>query len=220
MTEIIIPIKNLSRAKQRLAGVLSPCDRAGLVLAMLEDLLSAASKVDGCRIWLIASDDVVFDIGRSFDAHAIREPGSRGYNEAVATGFAAVTSGKSVAVLPGDLPLATSGEIAALTAPSDGTPHVRIAGARDGCGTNGLFLSERRLLSPAFGADSFSRHIRAARAIGARLVHIDAPGLSLDIDTPADLVDFAGVSAKGATRRFLSGLPGGNHSRFFERGAA
>ncbi len=220
MTEIIVPIKDLSHAKQRLSGVLSPLSRAGLVMAMLQDLLSAASTVDGCRIWLIASDDVILDIGRSFGAHVIREPKSRGYNEAVAHALATVTTEKPVAVLPGDLPLATSSEIAALTGSLDNTPTIRIAGARDGCGTNGLFLSQPGLLSPAFGTDSFSRHTRASRAIGVQPEHVRAPGLAFDIDTPTDLVDFVEASTGGATGRFLSGLADSNHYRILERGAA
>ena len=220
MTEIIVPIKDLSQAKQRLSGVLSPLSRAGLVMAMLQDLLSAASAVDGCRIWLIASDDVILDIGRSFGAHVIREPISRGYNEAVAHALATMSAEAPVAVLPGDLPLATSSEIAALTAPLDKTPTIRIASARDGCGTNGLFLSQPRLLSPAFGTGSFSRHTRASRAIGVQPEHVRAPGLAFDIDTPADLVDFVEASTGGATGRFLSGLADSNNYRILERGAA
>jgi len=38
MTNIIVPIKDLSQAKQRLSGVLTKEHCEGLVLAMLEDL--------------------------------------------------------------------------------------------------------------------------------------------------------------------------------------
>ncbi|MCP5011926.1 MAG: 2-phospho-L-lactate guanylyltransferase, partial [Aestuariibacter sp.] len=45
MTNIIIPIKNLSFAKTRLASVLTSSMRSQLVLAMLEDLLRTVSKL-------------------------------------------------------------------------------------------------------------------------------------------------------------------------------
>ena len=221
LTEIVIPIKRLSRAKQRLAGLLSPSERAGLVLAMLEDLLGAVSRADKGRIWLVASDDAVFDIGRTFGVRPIREHRTCGYNAAVALGFTAVAGPeRPVAVLPGDLPLAGSGEITSLVAPLKTAPDIRIAGARDGRGTNGLFLSRPHLLSPAFGPDSFADYVNASHNAGItpRLLH--APGLAFDIDTPADLRSLARTAVSNTTQRFLCLLGEHDPNRNLQRGAA
>ena len=40
-TYALVPVKGLSRAKTRLAGALTGDERAGLVLAMLRDVLTA-----------------------------------------------------------------------------------------------------------------------------------------------------------------------------------
>jgi 2-phospho-L-lactate guanylyltransferase len=204
VTDIIIPIKRLSRAKQRLAAVLDAPARAGLVLAMLQDLLTVVAELDRGRLWLVASDDVVFDIARKFDAVPIRETRTKGYNAAVSTGLAAVWENVNVAVLPGDIPLAEASELAVLIAPADSVkPTIRLAASRDRLGTNGLFLSAGNLIQPGFGPGSFARYRATARAVGTEPVILDLPGLAHDIDTPADLNDFAQSATGGNTHRFL-----------------
>ena len=52
----LLPLKRFSAAKQRLAGVLSPSERRGLVLAMASDVLdtltalSRAARLDGIAL--------------------------------------------------------------------------------------------------------------------------------------------------------------------------
>jgi 2-phospho-L-lactate guanylyltransferase len=75
----------------------------------------------------------------------------------------------SIAVLPGDLPFLSSGELdRALTCARE-HPMACVA---DQHGTGTTFLTARRgeSLIPSFGSDSFSRH----RAIGAAPLRIDA----------------------------------------------
>src|SRR5215472_13730086 len=45
MRALLLPIKDLTKAKQRLAGVLTPEERLGLVQAMLVDTLQAVQGV-------------------------------------------------------------------------------------------------------------------------------------------------------------------------------
>ena len=221
MTDIIIPIKNLSFAKMRLANVLTASMRADLVVAMLIDLLGVVSKLEHNQIWVVASNEAVFEVGRKFGAIPIRETGERGYNGAVSLGFEKLPEINNVAVLPGDVPLVTSDEIAALVAPSnDIAPTVRLAPAHDHLGTNGLFLSSKKLISPGFGHDSFNRYVNAVRCIGIEPVVLDTPCLANDIDTPRDLCSFASLYADGATGDFLRGLDIPLISDNLEKGAA
>ncbi|MDA4848765.1 2-phospho-L-lactate guanylyltransferase [Hoeflea poritis] len=221
MTEIIIPIKSLTFAKQRLASILTPSERAALVLAMLEDLLATISLLDHGKIWIVASDDAVFDIARKHDACPVCEPKATGYNEAVLLGLEASQARRDVAVLPGDIPLARVSEIAALIAPtSSDKPHIRLAAARDLQGTNGLFLSRKDLVRPAFGANSFSRYRRASQKAGVQPQILEAPGMALDIDIPADLHDLA-IRSVGCSIHAFFGMPRGSvSSHLIERGAA
>ena len=61
-----------------------------------------------------------------------------------------------------------------------------LARARDG-GTNALLLRPGVSLPFAFGADSCSRHLAAARAAGLAARVIERAGLSLDLDRPEDI---------------------------------
>ncbi|MCP4047381.1 MAG: 2-phospho-L-lactate guanylyltransferase [Gammaproteobacteria bacterium] len=204
MTNIIIPIKNLSFAKTRLASVLTSSMRSQLVLAMLEDLLRTVSKLEHERIWVVASNDAVFDIARNFGALPIRENCARGYNSAVTLGFAVLSENDNVAVLPGDVPLARGDEIASLIAPpNQDRPTIRLAPAHDRQGTNGMFLSRKNLISPGFGFNSFNRYVNAIRGIGIEPEVLDTPCLAHDIDTPRDLSEFASLCADGTTGEFL-----------------
>lgn len=204
MTRIVIPVKTLSAAKQRLAPVLDPVERAGLVLAMLRDLLGCVIEAGVGPVSVVTGDDRVADLARGFGAGIVREGPMRGYNPAAALGLHHGGAG-NVCVLPGDLPLAHPEEIVCLCAAAEpGSATVRLAPNRSQDGTNGIFLSAPGLLMPDFGGASLARHCRAARAAGIEPVLIRSPGLASDIDTPADLRDLARNVGSGATAEFLS----------------
>lgn len=207
MTDVLIPIKSLQRAKQRLAGVLSADERAGLVLAMLRDLLGALGTWETGNVWIISADDAVIATGRAFGAQAIREARSHGYNEAVLVGLESLPLDTSVVVLPGDLPCAIGAELKQLaTAQPSTDAQIHVVPDRDRMGTNGLYLSSPRLIKPAFGPHSFDAHKQAARAAGAKLSPMRLTGLGKDIDTPDDLSEFAASGATGETSQYLSDI--------------
>ena len=221
MTGIVIPVKKLSKAKQRLAGLLTPTDRAGLVLAMLEDLLTMVSFTDHGQVLVVASDDLVFDVARKFGANILREDRPWGYNSAVNAGFAALGDVENVAVFPADIPLARSREISKLIAPSEmNKPLVRLAPSRDKLGTNGLFLSSRNLIRPGFGPDSFTGYCRSASAAGIDTLSLKAPSLAHDIDTPLDLQEFIQHRRPGLTLEFMESIHSAGLASASEKEAA
>ncbi len=203
MTDVIVPIKDLGDAKSRLSGILSPCERAGLVLAMLEDVLLAISETKEHYLWVVASDEEVFKLARRFGAQTLREDHACGYNAAVRLGFAAVAPRCPVAILPGDVPLMTSDDIRLLIEPAAQMPTVRLAPSRERYGTNGLFMTSKELLRPAFGPNSFDAYLSAAMKTGVRTEVLELPGLAHDIDVPLDLADFRSICTRGAARDFL-----------------
>ncbi|MEZ7818476.1 2-phospho-L-lactate guanylyltransferase [Candidatus Njordibacter sp. Uisw_039] len=220
MTHIIVPIKDLSQAKQRLAGVLSKEHREGLVLAMLEDLLITLSTLPSCTVWVIASNPKVFQVAQRCGAQIINEHESQGYNQAVAFGLKQF-AGEPIAVIPGDVPLASAVEILQLIKPTDDQNElVRLAPDTEQQGTNGLFLSRANLMEPGFGSHSYMRYLSKARAKGIGVENISSANLALDIDTPADLEQLVSHVRKGATYEFLQQL--GHHfgPQFLDQGAA
>ena len=53
---ILVPVKNLSNAKQRLAGLLDAAQRTQLAHAMLEDVLRAAAAYGEDDVSVVTSD--------------------------------------------------------------------------------------------------------------------------------------------------------------------
>ena len=69
MIPVIIPVKNLAVAKSRLAPVLPEDARAGFVLAMLRDVLTALSDVpQDLQILIVTSDPDVTGLAQEFAA--------------------------------------------------------------------------------------------------------------------------------------------------------
>ena len=205
MTDVVIPVKDLSRAKGRLQNILTPAERAGLVLAMLRDLLTTLNQCALGDIWLVARDEAVFDLGAEFGVHDIREHVSKGYNHGVSAGLRSVNAQNSVVILPADLPLAQPHDIAQLIQAGAGiNPTVAIVPDRHNRGTNGLFLSAPDLITPDFGESSLFNHKVAAAQlrISAHVVPIEA--MAMDIDSPEDLFAVAQSTTSNATMNFLA----------------
>lgn len=174
-------------AKTRLADALGPAERSALAVAMLTDVLRAASGAG------LAGTIAVLDppIAPVEGVTVVPDPGA-GLDAAVSIGVrAAVEAGaRTAVVLAGDLPLLQSADIARLVADAVGTRAVVVATDRHGTGTNALVLRPPGVIEPAFGPGSAARHVaKATAAVGgsARMVTLDR--VALDIDTPDDLAE-------------------------------
>lgn len=182
MEAILIPVKRLSESKLRLAGVLGPPQRRRLALSMLADVLLAAAG------WplrmVVTSDRDAASMARSAGWSIVPDPGS-GLNDAVAEGTTAGASAGATAllVLPFDVPLVTGRDLEALFATD---ADVVVARSDDG-GTSGLLRRPPAVIAARFGPDSARSHAGAAGVAGLRVRSLRLPGLSLDVDEPADL---------------------------------
>ena len=191
-TWALVPVKDLKRAKRRLAGALDPAARRGLSLAMLADVLDALDATPGLDGTAVVSRDAdVTELARRRGLRVIPETGA-GLNAAV-TQAANALSAEGCArllVMPADLPLAGPEEIAQVLAALLEAPGLTLVPDRHGVGTNGFLCSPPNAIAPSFGADSFARHLEAARDAGIPATVLRLPGLGLDIDTPEDLRAF------------------------------
>lgn len=206
---ITILAKPLADAKQRLSPVLSANERAALAAAMLRDVIAAVAAVDGVTATVRSSDSA---IGRMAHAAGIgwqHEARATGLNDAAAGALAEARQGgfAQMLLLPGDLPLVRTADLARLLALGP------VAGvrARDG-GTNALLLDPALPFAFSFGRDSFAAHQQAATACGTPLQAMVAGGLIDDIDTPEGLARLIAACPRGATGAFL-GLCGGSRGR-------
>jgi 2-phospho-L-lactate guanylyltransferase len=190
----VVPMKSLSRAKERLAPVLAPHERRALAQAMLEDVLACLAALPALAGIAVATrDPAIGALARRYGARPIESEQGAGPNAAIGAA-ARVLAGEGAGgmlALPGDVPLATSEEVARLLAGHGPAPAVSLVPAAADRGTNALLCTPLDAIPLCFGRGSFARHHDAAarRGIAARILPL--PGLGLDIDRPGDLLAFA-----------------------------
>jgi 2-phospho-L-lactate guanylyltransferase len=197
---ILIPVKNLSTAKQRLATVLDQPARTELARAMLHDVVaSLAAWKHRPECALVTSDPFALDLARQYDFEIIPDPANPGETGAIemATLLCVERGVDSTLVIPADIPLIRASEVEQILtqAPAEGSLLVPAA---DGRGTNAAFRRPANLFPLRFGNDSFKPHFAAARATGKPCVVLQLPGIALDVDNPADLQHL--IAQPGETR--------------------
>ncbi len=200
---VVVPVKRLADAKSRLASELDEAARNELVVAMLEDLLTALREVYDGPVMLVSPEDEYVRVASRFEAVWERDAGE-GYNEAMrhAARTEQVREAGAMLILPADLPGARSSDIARCIE-ALGDSQVVVASAVDG-GTAALGLRPAQVIAPAFGPQSADRHREAALAASVSLTVLDAPSLAHDIDTLAMLSDAPAEFTPGpATTRFI-----------------
>lgn len=200
----LIPVKDLPRAKARLAPALDDANRRELVVALFRDVLEAAlacPALDG--VAAVTRDADVLAMATEAGANGLATPG--GLNEALSAAANAVAERgiERIVVLAADLPLVTSDAIDAV-AQSD--VDVAIVPSLDG-GTNALALPPNAF-EFHYGPQSAQRHLDAAETAGLSTQRLDLPALALDIDTPDDLKRLRAAVGEGrpAGRHTLAAL--------------
>jgi 2-phospho-L-lactate guanylyltransferase len=197
----VVPVKELDRAKERLAPVLAPERRRALMLAMLEDVLTALAATQGVSgLAVVTVDAAARRLAERYGARIIETGARDGHSGAVAAAarLLAAEACPGMLTLPGDIPLVTPAEITQLLAAHCPAPAFTIVPSRDERGSNAIICSPPVAVPLRFGEDSFFPHLRAAEACGIRPTVLRLPGIALDVDTPEDLAAFALVPS--ATR--------------------
>ena len=189
---ILVPVKHLSRAKQRLARVLGQSARTELACQMLVDVVEALSDHSQSRVALVTSDRFALQLADSRGLDVIHDTRNRSETDAIeaATEVAAGRGEESTLVLPADIPLLEAEDIRAIyqAAPKRGSVLVP---SRDQRGTNAVLRRPAALFPLAFGTDSFMPHLAAAIATGSTCVVLSLARIALDVDTPEDLCRMA-----------------------------
>jgi 2-phospho-L-lactate/phosphoenolpyruvate guanylyltransferase len=198
---ILVPVKNLSNAKQRLASLLDQPTRRELAQAMLLDVLSVLSNWASCpEVGIVTTDPHAMNLATKFGFEVIQDNNiSETAAIELATQVCESRGVNSTLVIPGDIPLIHPDELEQImkAAPAQGSVLVPAA---DGRGTNAAYRRPAGLFPLRFGNDSFKPHRAAAQATGLPCAIISLPGIALDIDKPSDLLE-------------LAAAPGRNHSQ-------
>lgn len=205
---ILVPVKNLSSAKQRLAAVLDQASRTRLAQAMLQDVLAVlhewqmgrgSTQKSKPEVALVTSDLYAVKLAAEYEFEVIPDAKNPGETVAIemATHICVERGIKWTLVIPADIPLIQMWELEEILkqAPERGSLLVP---AGDGRGTNAAFRRPADLFPLRFGNDSFKPHQAAAQATGKPCVVLQLPGIAVDVDNPEDLQKL--IALPGDTR--------------------
>jgi 2-phospho-L-lactate guanylyltransferase len=203
---VILPVKEMAGAKQRLASLLSPAERVALMQVMLRDVLMALSAAqDLAGIAMVTLDPWAQALAEAHGARIITEGAGEGHTGAV-TAAASVLQAEGIAAiltLPGDVPAVKTPEVEALIAAVTIPPAFIIAPAHDEQGSNAILLSPPNAVKLRFGEDSYFPHLASARVAGITPQILRLPGIAMDIDHPADIARFAGIPEARGTQTLV-----------------
>jgi 2-phospho-L-lactate guanylyltransferase len=201
---ILVPVKNLAEAKQRLSSILSPEERLALAQAMCEDVLETLARWR-CRppVAVVTGDSFASKLAARLNFEVVADDNS-GETSAIemATAVCRARGAESTLVVPADIPLIESSELQKIVdcAPPGGAVLVPDAAGR---GTNAAWRSPSDLFPLRFGNDSFLPHLAAAKATGLPWVVLELPGIARDVDRPEDLHELAVASGERRSQKLV-----------------
>ena len=186
---LLIPVKSLTTAKQRLSTALDAARRSQLATAMLRDVMSAAAELKGrIDVALVTGDPRAIAMAAEFGFLVIEDTRNESETAAIAmaTEWCEQRGYDTTIVVPGDIPLIAPAELHRVldAAPDEGAVFVP---AYDRRGSNCILRRPAALIPLRFGNDSFLPHCETMRQSGKELVILEMEGIGLDIDNPHEL---------------------------------
>lgn len=217
----LVPLR--TGGKSRLGAALDAPSRAGLVLAMLDDVIAALQGAGVSDIRLLASGDDALQAARSRGLVAMPDPrsdlrsdprpdpllngaphgdgvsaGDARLRRAVDAGLAAVAIDRTRLVVAADLPLLSAAEVTAVLE----DPAAVVVVPTSGGGTALLRLAPGVDLSAGtstrYGPGSADAHVALARRAGHTVTLLELPGGRHDVDAAADLAALRELLISGA----------------------
>jgi 2-phospho-L-lactate guanylyltransferase len=190
MRALLLPIKDLRQAKQRLASFLNAEERFGLAEAMLADTIRAVRGVRRAeKIFVVTNYGPAMETARQNGWDLLRE--DRQISESFSVDYASLQCAKrgitALLRLPLDVPLVQSSDIDDLLALECAAPALVIVPSRDGTGTNAILRTPPTLFPSHFGSGSFAKHCDEARRAKAQVLVRRNTRLEMDVDDEADL---------------------------------
>src|SRR6267143_5791145 len=190
MRALLLPVKDLTNAKKRLIGVLTPGERFGLAQAMLADTMRAVRGV--CRadkIFVVTNYHPAMRGARENGWETLPEGLQISESDSVdaASRICEAWGVRAVLRVPLDLPLIQPDDIDDLLALEFESPALVIVPSRDGTGTNAILRTPPTLFPSHFGDGSFAKHLAEAGKAGARVMVRRNARLEMDVDDESDL---------------------------------
>jgi 2-phospho-L-lactate guanylyltransferase len=190
MRALLLPIKDLKNAKQRLAGTLTPEERFGLATAMLGDTVRAVKGVRLAQdIFVITNYEPAIRMAQENGWKILREERQISESDSVDTASRICSESGVTGLLrlPLDLPLVRSSDIDDLLTVECSAPALVIVPSRDGTGTNAILRTPPVLFPSHFGNGSFAKHLAEAERAEAQVIVRRNARLEMDVDDESDL---------------------------------
>src|SRR5467141_381352 len=207
MRALLLPVKNLSNAKKRLIGVLTPEERFALAGAMLADTIRAVRGVRCAdKIFVVTNYAPVMRIAEENRWEILREDRqiSESHSVDAASKICEQRGVTALLRLPLDVPLVQASDIDDLLAVECEDRALVIVPSRDGIGTNAILRMPPALFPSHFGNESYAKHVGEAERVGARVILRRNARLEMDVDDEADLLELLKYDLSGTvTGRWL-----------------
>jgi 2-phospho-L-lactate/phosphoenolpyruvate guanylyltransferase len=190
MRALLLPIKDLRNAKQRLANVLTSEERFALAHAMFADTIRAVRGVQHAdKIFVVTNYEPAMQAACENGWEILREEKQISESASVDAASRQCEDRGITAVLrlPLDLPLVRSRDIDELLVAECGAPAMVIVPSRDGTGTNAILRTPPTLFPSHFGSGSFAKHCDEAERANARVLKRRNARLEMDVDDESDL---------------------------------
>jgi 2-phospho-L-lactate guanylyltransferase len=190
MRALLLPVKDLRQAKQRLASFLNAEERFGLAQAMLADTVRAIRGVSQAeKIFVVTNYIPAMEAAEQNGWDLLRE--DRQISESFSVDYASMQCAKrgvtALLRVPLDVPLVQSSDIDELLAVQYAAPGLVIVPSRDGTGTNAILRTPPTLFPSHFGRGSFANHCAEAQRVGAHILVRRNARLEMDVDDETDL---------------------------------
>jgi len=190
MKALLIPIKDPTHAKTRLAELLSEEERRQLAWAMFEDVSNAAAtacKPD--RVVMVTSFPPAIERARELGWDVLIEESQISESASVdwASRILSQRGFDTVMRMPADLPLLRAEDIDELLSIELDSPGALLVPSREGTGTNALIRTPPALFPSRFGPNSLALHKQEAARVGVKCVIVNNARIALDIDEPGDV---------------------------------
>jgi len=200
MRALLLPIKDLRHAKQRLSPFLNPEERFALAQAMLLDTVRAVRGVRMAgKIFVVTNYAPAMQVAEENGWVLLRE--DRQISESFSVDYASIQCAKrgvtALLRLPLDVPLVQSSDIDELLAIECAAPALVIVPSRDGTGTNAILRTPPTLFPSHFGSGSFAKHCAEAQRADAQIIIRRNARLEMDVDDEADLRALAQEDLRG-----------------------
>ena len=222
---VLVPVKDLTRAKTRLAGLLTPEERRGLAHTMLRGVLTGIAAVESTldspfRRTVVTNYPPAIEMAGELGFSLIREERqiSESHSVDAASALLEKEGVRGVLRIPLDLPLFTTAALeTVLTAifarnnpqsdpPLRGNGRTVLVPSRDRLGTNALFRSPPTMFPSRFGHNSLELHTREARQRNGEVILLEVEALALDIDDPADVAELLRRGTRCPALDFLESI--------------